>query len=109
MGLVVTGTGYGLLAPLPLLTPWSPYIWGGAAFLGIGLAMALMPVYKQVLQCSMHETSEQRELATSGLFTISLSTGSFIGPTAGGMLAQWLGTAHTFSSVAVFMVALADV
>merc|ERR1740121_3441278 len=66
-----------------------------------------MPVFKNIQLYAQHATSEEKETATSALFTVVFSIGSFLGPTLGGMLSQAFGirTAYTYSAVSLVSLA----
>eukprot|EP00405_Crypthecodinium_cohnii_P039097 CAMPEP_0206539712 /NCGR_PEP_ID=MMETSP0325_2-20121206/8582_1 /ASSEMBLY_ACC=CAM_ASM_000347 /TAXON_ID=2866 /ORGANISM="Crypthecodinium cohnii, Strain Seligo" /LENGTH=313 /DNA_ID=CAMNT_0054037315 /DNA_START=630 /DNA_END=1568 /DNA_ORIENTATION=- len=107
LGNVITGVGYGLTAPVPLHwggKEWSlgpAFVWPAACLIGAGLAFGLVPIYKQILQYAKHEDQEQRDVASSALLTVSMSTGAFLGPVLGGMLSEALGTRKTYIVAAV--------
>mmetsp|Transcript_65883 Transcript_65883/g.146377 ORF Transcript_65883/g.146377 Transcript_65883/m.146377 type:complete len:447 (+) Transcript_65883:60-1400(+) len=102
-GALLCGVSYMMLAPLPVwlgghelvLTP--ALCWSSVVILGVGVAFGLIPVYKQVTLCAMHDTAAERELAASSLFTITMATGAFLGPTMGGFLGELVGYRAAYS------------
>ncbi|CAE7715265.1 SLC18B1, partial [Symbiodinium microadriaticum] len=115
LGALLSGISYLMLAPLPLqiggqelmLTP--ALCWSSTMVLGIGVAFGLIPVYKQLISCALHEVPQERELAASSLFTIAMATGAFLGPTLGGLLLELVGARTAYSSTGILEVALAIV
>merc|ERR1712190_587902 len=81
--------------------------WIGVGLIGAGCSFGLIPVYKNILLYAQHTISEEKETATSALFTVVFSIGSFLGPTLGGMLSQAVGirTAYTYSAVSLVSLA----
>jgi len=113
-GAFVSSVGYAFLGPASFkiggkeLVLTAAGCWGGIILIGVGVGFQLIPVYKQILQYAMHENSEERYSATSAVFTIAFSMGSFLGPTLGGVLSQAVGiqSAYTYSCVSLFGLAL---
>ena len=66
----------------------------GLGVLGVGTAATLTATFalaqKQALHAN-HCSSEEAQSVVSGLWTSAFSFGSFLGPTIGGSLVDWLG------------------
>lgn len=106
-GALLTGLGYAWLGPVPLsfggheLELDNACAWGGAVLIGVGCAFGVIPVYKRILLYATHCDAEERDLATAAVFTLAFSSGSFLGPTLGGILSQAVGVRAAYAWVAV--------
>ena len=79
------------------LKPSPALFWIAACLLGSGVAFGFIPVYKQFVTHAMHSSTEERDLAASGAFTIAVAMGSFLGPTLGGLLSELIGVRGTYT------------
>eukprot|EP00437_Effrenium_voratum_P041751 CAMPEP_0181473436 /NCGR_PEP_ID=MMETSP1110-20121109/40122_1 /TAXON_ID=174948 /ORGANISM="Symbiodinium sp., Strain CCMP421" /LENGTH=444 /DNA_ID=CAMNT_0023598551 /DNA_START=39 /DNA_END=1370 /DNA_ORIENTATION=- len=102
-GAFLSGIAFLMLGPAPIevngheLELSSALLWASTAFLGSGVAFGLIPVFKQVLSHAKHESAEERELAASSVFTLAMATGSFLGPTLGGLLSDLVGVRKAYA------------
>jgi MFS family permease len=88
LGLGLTGLG---TVVLPLVAAYGP-LTGSQVVAGFGYGLTVPPL----LAAALDAAGPSRHGAASGLFQWAVSWGTFAGPAAGGLIAQWFGLDATF-------------